>query len=394
MSSMPRYAPRIDRLKQSTNHLMRWHLNPKLPPITADSCDFLVGNPHDMPLPGFVDALQKWSKPQSPNWFAYYSGSEQATNVVAQSLNAQFGRPYQPSDIFMTNGAFGALSVILNTLVGPGDEVILNLPPWFFYEGKILMAGGTPVPVTVKPETFDLDLAAIEAAITPRTCAVIVNSPNNPTGKIYPPATLQQLAEILAAASQRYQRPIYLISDEAYRRIVFGGASYPSPTSYYPNSIMVYTYGKTLLTPGERLGYLALSPEMEQREPLRDAIDTAQLFTGFAIANSVLLHGLADLEQLSIDIVQLERRRDRLVGALRQAGYTVHSPEGSFYLFPQTPWPDDWAFCEALAERDVFCLPGTIFSMPGYFRLSVTATDAMIERAIPILASAISLSAT
>ena len=388
MTASHLYSPRADQLGETMKRLGDWFTNPKLAQKTAETCDFLFGNPQDMPLPGFVGALQTWSQPRSPDWFAYFSGREHATAVVAESLGAQFGRPYEPADIFMTNGAFGAIAVILNALVGPGDEVIFNLPPWFFYKGMIVAAGGTPVPVAVHPDTFDLDLAAIEAAITPSTRAIIVNSPNNPTGKIYPPATLQKLADILSAASQRHGRPIYLISDEAYRRILFDGAAYPSPTAYYADSVMVYTYGKTLLTPGERLGYLALSPEMPNRAALRDPIDIVQTFTGLAIANSVLMHGLADLEALSIDIGQLERRRDRLVGALRAQGYQVHIPEGSFYIFPRSPLPDDEAFCNMLIDQDIFCLPGSVFEMSGYFRLSVTASDEMIERAIPRLAAA------
>jgi aspartate aminotransferase len=375
------YSPRMDSLFQTMSRLDRWYTNPKLARKSPAIADFLFGNPHDMPLPGFVAALQTWSQPQSPDWFAYYSGMEHARAVVAQSLTTQFGRPYDPADIFMTNGAFGALAVVLDALVGPADEVIFNLPPWFFYEGMILHAGGTAIRVSVNPTTFDLDVDAIAAAITPHTRAIIVNSPNNPTGKIYSPATLNALANVLAMASQRYGRPIYLISDEAYRRIIFDNQVYHSPTSYYADSIMVYTYGKTLLTPGERLGYLALSPEMKHREALRAPIDTAQTFTGLAIANSLLMHGLADLEALTIDIPQLERRRNRLVEMLQSHGYSVHIPEGSFYLFPRSPWDDDWAFCEVLADHDVFCLPGSVFEVPGHFRLSTTASDAMIEQA-------------
>ena len=383
------YSPRMDQLGQTMQRLGVWFANPKLAQKTPETCDFLIGNPQDMPLPGFVAALQTWSQPQSPDWFAYFSGTQHAASVVAQSLTAQFGRPYQQADIFMTNGAFGALAVALNALVSAGDEVIFNLPPWFFYEGLIVAAGGTPVPITVNPDTFDLDLDAIAKAITPNTRAIIVNSPNNPTGKIYPPATLQELAGILTEASQRHGRPIYLISDEAYRRIIFDGTTYPSPTSYYPHSLMVYTYGKTLLTPGERLGYLAISPEMPEHEALREPIDLAQMFTGYATANSTLMHGLADLEALSVDVGQLERRRDRLVEALRAQGYTVHVPEGSFYIFPHSPLPDGEAFCNLLIEHDVFCMPGSIFKMPGYFRLSVTASDEMVERAIPRFAAAL-----
>ncbi|HEU5103492.1 MAG TPA: aminotransferase class I/II-fold pyridoxal phosphate-dependent enzyme [Roseiflexaceae bacterium] len=375
------YSPRMDQLSQTTARLERWFTNPKLGRKAPEIADFLFGNPQDLPLSGFVAALQTWSRPQSPDWFAYYSGMEHARSVVAETLTTQFGRPYAPADIFMTNGAFGALAVVLDALVGPGDEVIFNLPPWFFYEGMILNVGGTPIRVSVDLTTFDLDLDAIAAAITPHTRVIIVNSPNNPTGKIYPPATLQKLADVLAAASERYGRPIYLISDEAYRRIVFDNRRYASPTTYYANSIMVYTYGKTLLTPGERLGYLALSPEMTYREALRVPIDTAQTFTGLAVPNSLLMHGLADLEALTIDIDHLERRRDRLVDMLQSEGYSVHVPDGSFYLFPRSPWDDDWAFCEVLADHDVFCLPGSVFEMPGHFRLSITASDAMIEQA-------------
>lgn len=383
------YAPRMDQLNQTMQNVNRWFTNPKNAQKTPESCDFGLGNPHDMPLTGFVEALQKWSQPQTPDWYAYTSGEDHAREVIATSLTNQFERPYTPADIFVTNGATGALTVILDALVGAGDEVIFNLPPWFFYEGMIVHAGATPVRVAVHAETFDLDLEAIAAAITSRTRAIIVNSPNNPTGKIYPPATLRALADILTAASERYGQPIYLISDEAYRRIVFDDRVYASPTAYYANSIMVYTYGKTLLTPGQRLGYLALSPEMPQREALREPIRIAQLFTGFAVANSLLMHGLADIEQLSIDIKQIERRRNRLVEALSGLGYHVHPPEGSFYLFPRSPWPDDWAFCDLLIDHDIFCLPGSVVEMPGHFRISVTASDAMIERAIPRFAAAL-----
>lgn len=389
MIAQNRYSPRMDQLGHTIEPLQRVLTSPKVASMTAESCDFLFGNPHDMPLPGFVAALQKWSKPESPDWFAYFSGLDHARQVISASLAAQFGRPYEPGDVFMTNGAFGALAVALTALVAPGDEVIYNLPPWFFYEGMIAHAGGTPVRVHVDSATYDLDLDAIAAAITPRTRAIIVNSPNNPTGRIYPPATLQALADILAAASKRHGRPIYLISDEAYRRIVFDGRPFHSPTASYADSIMVYTYGKTLLTPGERLGYLALSPEMAGREALRAAITTSQFFTGYAAANTILVHAIADIEPLTIDIAQLERRRNRLVEDLSSFGYSVSPAEGTFYLFPRSPLPDDTRFCELLADHDVFCLPGAVFDMPGHFRISFTASDAMVERAIPRFAEAI-----
>src|SRR5690606_21671589 len=204
--------------------------------------DFTFGNPQEMPLTGFVDALQRWSQPQNKDWFAYKLHEAQASRTIAESPRQWRGVNFEPDDILMTNGGFSAIAISLLMLVDPGDEVIFNTPPWFFYDAMIAAAGGKSVRVKVNLNTFDLDLDAIAGAITERTRAIIVNSPNNPTGKIYPPETLQQLATILTDASERYGRPIFLLSDEAYSRIIFDGADYPSPTSYYPYSLLLYTY--------------------------------------------------------------------------------------------------------------------------------------------------------
>jgi len=350
--------------------------------------DFMVGNPQEMPLPGFVEALQRWSVPRNKDWFAYTTSDPAAKAVVAAVLRERRGMPFEADDITMTNGAFGALSVALGAIVVPGDEVIFVTPPWFFYEALILAAGATPVRVKMHPTTFDLDVDAIAGAISPHTRAIIVNSPNNPTGKIYPPETLLQLAQVLEAASARNGRPIYLLSDEAYSRILFDGKPYYSPTSYYPRSFLIYTYGKTLLTPGQRLGYIALPPTMPDREQMRFAVAMSQLATGYAVANALLQHALGDLEALSIDIAHLQRKRDRMVSALREMGYDVHVPDGTFYLLPRSPWPDDAAFAELLTVHDVFVLPGMYVELPGYFRISLTANDEMIERGLPGFAAA------
>ena len=207
--------------------------------------------------------------PQDKDWFAYTLSNPVAQEAISASLRAWRGIDFAPEDILMTTGAFAGLFVSLWTLAGPGDEVLFMAPPWFFYEAQITAVGAQPVRVRVEPETFDLDLNAIADAITPRTRAIIVNSPHNPTGRIYPPETLRALADLLAEASARHGRPVYLLSDEAYSRIVFDGARYPSPTEFYPYTLLVYTYGKTLLTPGQRIGYIALSPSMPERETLR-----------------------------------------------------------------------------------------------------------------------------
>ena len=352
-----------------------------------NTCDFAVGNPHEMPIPAFVQALEKAATPKNKDWYAYKVNEPQAVNTVATSLRQQLDQPFQPEDIFMTNGATGALDVVFNTVLDDGDEVIFNSPPWFFYEGMILNSGGVPVRVKIDPDSFNLDLAAIEAAITDKTRLIIVNSPNNPTGKIYPSATLQALANILTKASEHHGRTIYLLSDEAYRRIIYDGRKFSSPTSFYAHSFMVYTYGKTLLTPGQRLGYIALPPEMPNREQMRAAVFSTQVLSGFASTNALLQHALPDIEPLCIDVEHLQYKRDWLVSALQEIGYAVHAPEGTFYLLPRSPIADDGAFTDLLAAEGVFCLPGKVVEMPGYFRMSLTANDQMIEQAIPKFAA-------
>jgi len=196
------------------------------------------------------------------------------------------------------------------------------------------------------------------------------------------------LAQLLSDHSTRQGRPIFLLSDEAYSRILFDGRPFHSPTAYYPNTFLMYTYGKTLLTPGQRMGYIALPPTMPDREALRPALTASQLTTGYAFPNALLQYALPELEGLSIDLAHLQRKRDTLVHALREAGYDVHLPEGTFYLLPRSPLADDWAFVERLAEHNILCLPGIVAEAPGYFRISLTANDDMLERALPGFAAA------
>jgi aspartate aminotransferase len=353
-----------------------------------DICDFVVGNPHDMPLPAYVKAIRRASIPLNPSWFGYKTNEPTARDVAARSLRDRLGIPFESDDIFMTKGASSALVIALSTVLNPGDEVIFQSPPWFFYESMIAFTRGTPVRVKVDLATFDLDINAIVAAITPRTRAVIVNSPNNPTGKVYPPETLDRLAETLSAASEEYGRAIYLVSDESYNRILFDGRQFQSPTAHYPNSFLVYSYAKALLTPGQRLGYLALPPSMPDRERMRSAILATQC-SGYGFPDAVLQHAMPDLEPLCIDLDQLQRRRDLMVDTLRQQGYDVRVPEGAWYLLPRSPLADDMTFIEMLAAEDVFVLPGSIVELPGYFRISLTASDAMVERSLPGFAAAI-----
>ncbi len=391
MSTLPAGSQRVLSILNAISPFMQFFEDPAWASRLGDPAvsDFVFGNPHEMPLPEFATALQHWSAPRNKDWFAYKMSEPAAREVVAETLRRRFKMPFDPDDIFLTNGAFAAIAVTLGAITDPGDEIIYVSPPWFFYEAMILSSQGTPVRVYCDPDTFDLDLSAIEAAITPRTRAILVNSPNNPTGRVYPPATLRALSDLLTAASQRIGHTIFLLSDESYNRIVFDGRDFPTPTAFYPASFLLYTYGKTLLTPGQRIGYIALPPSMPQREQLRPVIFASQLVTGWAFPNALLQHALPDLEKLSIDIEHLQAKRNRLVTALGEMGYDLHSPEGTFYLLVRSPLADDMAFCRRLAENSVLVLPGSVFEMPGTFRISLTANDGMIDRALPAFAAAL-----
>lgn len=350
--------------------------------------DFVLGNPHDPVLPGFTSALQRVLPPQHSSWHAYPMSDPHASAVVAKSLRDQTGVSFDPAFVTMTNGAFTGLSVALQTALEPGDQVLYFSPPWFFYESLIRRAGGVPVGVSIDWNTFDIDLEATERAINPRTRAIIVNSPHNPTGRIFPSETLNALATMLTHASERNGRSIAIISDEAYRRVLFDGRTCPTPAAYYPHTYLVYTYGKTLLTPGERLGYVALAPGFPSPEETIAGLFAAQVLTGYGFPNALLQHAIEDLDREIIDLAALQAKRDRMVQGLKAAGYRCSEPEGTFYLVVESPFADESTFVDRLAQDDVFVLPGSVFDAPGYIRISLTGTMEMIERALPVFANA------
>ncbi len=351
--------------------------------------DFVFGNPQEMPIEEFVDSLRRHAVPANKDWFAYTIKVPAAASAIASSLRARTGLPFEPDDIHLAPGTFGALATALRATVDPGDEVLFVSPPWFFYESMIAVIGATPVRVTLAPPAFRLDAAAVEAAISARTRAIIVNSPHNPTGRIFTSAELEALAAVLTRASARHARPILLLSDESYNRILFDGRSFVSPAVSYPYTLVLYTYGKQLLTPGERVGYLAISPSIPDRRELASAVLFAQIVGGWQLPNATLQRAVPDLERLSIDLAALERRRDRLAAALSGLGYEVMVPEATFYMMVRSPIEDDRVFTDRLARHDVFVGPGHIFEMPGYFRISFTASDDMVARSLPGFAAAI-----
>jgi aspartate/methionine/tyrosine aminotransferase len=352
-----------------------------------DALDFAFGNPHEMPLPGLPAAIRAHAEPRAVNWFAYKSSERPAQEVVASALTSELGLAFEPDDIAMTQGAFGAISLTFALLADAGDEVVIPVPGWFCYEPMLRAANLLPVRAALEPESFDLDVDAIARAITPRTRIVVVNSPANPTGRVYPWSAWQALAEVLEQASRTHGRRIWLLSDEPYRRIRFDGVEFASPAGSYPWTLIDYSYGKILLAPGQRLGYLALSPLIPavERDELRAALFPLGLAIGWGFPDAVMQYAVPDLETLSLDMDELTRKRDRLYGALTRAGLQVTRPEGTFYLWGRAPGGDTEAFCRALEQRRVFVMPGGLFDQPEHFRISLTATMPMIDQALPHL---------
>jgi aspartate aminotransferase len=381
------FAARTGRSLQAMGQILPFLMRPR-ELDHPEACDFLAGNPQEMAMPAYVEAIQRALVPDSTSYYSYGMPWRPAVDAVTAALSERLGLELDPNDVFLTRGAGSGLALLLRVLVDPGDEVMMMSPPWFFYESMVVAESAQPVKVPLTADGMDLDLNAIERAITPRTRAVMVNSPHNPSGRIYPEDQLRGLATILERASERQGRRIYLLSDEAYARILFDGRTMITPGRFYPATFMVHSYSKTLLAPSQRAGYLAMPASMPAREQLRGALLAGSIGVG-AVPDTAMQRAIPELEQLIIDIPALQRRRDRMVEELRRHGYTLDSPEATFYLFPRSPIPEAIEFCSWLDERRVYTMPGEAFERPGHFRLSLTATDAMVERALPVLAEAI-----
>ena len=352
-------------------------------------CDFTFGNPHEMPLGGLVSAIREHAVPQGKDWFAYKTSEEEPQAFLAGHVGRELKLAFEPADIALTTGAFAAIMMAFRLVLDAGDEAVFSEPAWFCYEPMLLAADIIPRKVRLKPPRFDLDLDAIEAAIGPKTRLVIVNTPHNPTGRIYGVETLKALADLLDRASARFGRRIFLLSDEPYRRLRFDGHDFVSPAAIYPWTLISYSYGKVLLAPGQRLGYLALSPLMplSDRQLLRDAMFSVQMALGWCCPNAVMQYAVPELERLSIDRDALARRRDRLTAELERVGFEILRPEGTFYLWSKWPAGDPEQLWNALADRSVFVLPGSIMNAHSHLRISLTASDQMVERALPAFAA-------
>ncbi|MGI9374258.1 MAG: aminotransferase class I/II-fold pyridoxal phosphate-dependent enzyme, partial [Hyphomicrobiales bacterium] len=289
------------------------------------------------------------------------------------------------TDITMTQGAFTAIALAFDLVLNPGDEVILPKPGWFAYTPILASRGYVPVHAPLDPMSFDLDIEAIAQAISPKTKMVVVNTPHNPTGVVYTRERLQELANLLEERSRKHGKRIIILSDEPYRRIRFDGVDFTSPAAVYPWTLIDYSYGKVLLSPGQRLGYLALGAMMpeENKQALQSVTFASQCALGWGFPDATMQYAVPSLEKLSIDIEALTAKRDRMLGALKQWGYDVTTPDGTFYLWGRAPGGDSLAFARDLAARGVYVMPGTLFDCPSEYRVCLTATMEMIENALP-----------
>lgn len=342
--------------------------------------DFSIGNPDIPPPPQFYEVMQKRANDRSPGVHAYMPNS--GYPFVRQAIAARMSEEQQVTvvadDMLMTCGAAGGINVAMKSILNPGEEVILLLPYFVDYQFYVDNHGGTPVLVNTD-EDFNLDLAAIEAAITAKTKAIIINSPNNPTGQVYSQESLKALGNLLLEAGKKFRTTIYLISDEPYRKIIFDGLTVPSIFAAYVNSIIVSSYSKDLSLPGERIGYLAVHPEITDKKPLLTAMIMANRILGFINAPALMQRVAAELQQASVDNSIYERRRELFCEILQDAGYTFNPPKGAFYIFVKTPIPDDVEFCAILQEEKILAVPGRGFGAPGYFRLAFCVPESSIS---------------
>jgi len=342
--------------------------------------DFSLGNPNLEPTSAVKNAIAEAARDTAPGVHAYMpnAGYPFARAAVAAKINEDEGLNLDERHLIMTVGAGGALNVILKAILNPGDEVIVPKPFFVEYVFYADNHGGKAILVPTKSD-FSLDLDAIKAAITPQTAAVLINSPNNPTGKVYSEQDVQNLGNLLAQESKKIGRPIVLISDEPYRAITYDGVKVPSILKAYPNSIVASSFSKDLSLPGERLGYIAVNPAMEDAALTADGLVLANRILGFVNAPALMQRAVRSVLKEVVDVGVYKRRRDRLYNALTSFGYECVKPEGAFYLFPKSPLEDDVAFIALLQKKLILAVPGTGFGAPGYFRIAYCVSDETIE---------------
>ncbi|KAF0187571.1 MAG: aspartate/tyrosine/aromatic [Desulfobulbaceae bacterium] len=352
--------------------------------------DFSLGNPDVPPPPEFTTVLIELAADETPGTHAYMpnGGYPWVRDILASKLSTEQGVTIQGNDLLMTCGAAGAINIVMKSLLNPGDEVLLLAPYFVEYNFYVDNHGGVSKVVATDQE-FNLDLGAIEAAITSTTKAVLINSPNNPTGQVYSQEDLNKLGKLLDEAGKRLGTTIYLIADEPYRNIVFDNHQVGSAFLATKNSIVLSSYSKALSLPGERIGYVAVHPEITDKTALLGALTLANRILGFVNAPALMQRVVARLQEASVDNSIYSRRRDLFCSILKDAGYEFMAPKGAFYIFPKSPIADDVAFCAILQEHKILAVPGCGFGAPGYFRLAFCISDDVIGRSAEAFQKAI-----
>ena len=349
--------------------------------------DFSLGNPNVAAPEAVKKAIVELLEENDPVVLHGYtnsnSGYADVRETVAQSLNKRFGTNFAGKNIVMSVGAAGGLNVILKTLLNPGDEVIAFAP--YFGEYRSYTNNYDGVLVEISPNTVDFQpkLSEFEQKITSKTKAVIVNTPNNPTGVVYSEETIQKLAAIMEAKQQEYGTDIYLISDEPYRELVYDGVEVHYLTKYYANTIVGYSYSKSLSLPGERIGYLVIPDEVKDSEEVLAAANVATRILGFVNAPTLQQKLVAKCINEKTDISYYDRNRETLYQGLRECGFTCIKPQGAFYLFVKSPVEDEKAFCAAAKKYNLLLVPGSSFACPGYVRLAYCVAYETIVNSLP-----------
>jgi aspartate aminotransferase len=344
--------------------------------------DLSIGNPDAPPPEEFNKVLAEVAQNTSPGVHGYMpnGGFPWVRDALAPKISKEQGVTVTGADMLMTCGAAGGLNIAFKAILNPDDEVIL-LSPYFVDYGYYVDNHGGKSVVVATAEDFTLDLEAIESAITARTRAIIVNSPNNPTGQIYSEASLAELGAILEKHSDKHGRPIFIISDEPYKKIVYEETAVPSIFAASTNSMVVTSYSKELSLPGERIGFIVVHPDLRGKAQLLDALTMANRILGFINAPALMQRVVAELQDTSVDTQIYAKRKEIICRILREGGYDFTEPRGSFYVFPKTPIEDDVAFVAMLQEEKILTVPGRGFGAPGHMRIAFCVDSAIIERA-------------
>jgi len=346
--------------------------------------DFSLGNPNVKPPKEFRHHLVEAAKEEAHGLHGYMpnAGFPETRSAVARALAREHSTELTADHVVMTCGAGGALNVALKTLLDPGDEVLIPSP--FFVEYRFYVDNHGGVTKTVKTRgDFSLDLEALEEAVTAKTKVILINYPNNPTGKIYDHETIAALGDLAGKKSREYGRIIYILSDEPYREIVYDGVHVPSIFPAYENSIIATSYSKSVSIPGERIGFLAVHPAMDDFRKVMDGLVLCNRILGYVNAPALMQRVIAKIHGIRVNVEEYKRKRDLLCDGLAAAGYRVTKPDGAFYLFLPTPIPDDGEFVKVLQKRNILTVPGSAFGGPGHIRIAYCVHDDTIIRSLP-----------